>query len=169
MSWKQRQTTTCLSTVLKTSTVERNGCSICTINCRKFDDPDCDKSLGTHNGRNPGIMRSILESKNYHELHSRLYDATSRFFSIKNILIMICRSGRHRSVANAELWSNTLARRSRRQHSASLLYLSEMDFWKNTCAGKCSECKQSTIMFQTQIRSRSCRVSTTCFCVRFCD
>ena len=63
---------------------------------------------------------------------------------------MICRSGRHRSVANVELWSNTLARRSRRQHSASLLYLSELDFWKNTCAGKCSECsKQSTRIFRT--------------------
>ena len=41
----------------------------------------------------------------------------SRFFSSKNVVIMICRSGRHRSVANAELWSNTLTRCSKRQHT----------------------------------------------------
>ena len=127
-----------------------NGRSLCMIDCRKLDDPDCAKGLRTHIGRTPRIMRSIMESKNYHELHSRLYDAMSRSFSSKNIVIMICRSGRHRSVANAELRSNTLARRSRRQHSASLLFLSELDFWKNTCAGKYSECsEQSTRIFQT--------------------
>ena len=43
-----------------------------------------------------------------------------RFFSDKNIVIMICRSGRHRSVANAESWPNTLTRCGRRQHSVSL-------------------------------------------------
>ena len=53
-------------------------------------------------------------------------------------------------VANTGLWSNTLARYSRHQHSVSLLHLSELDFWKSTCAEKCSECtKQSTINFQT--------------------
>ena len=45
---------------------------------------------------------------------------------------MICRSGRHRSFANAELWSNTLTRRSRRQHSVSLSHLCELDVWETT-------------------------------------
>ena len=108
-----------------------------TIDCRKFDDPDKDRSLRKHIGRNPKIMKSILESEKYHELHSRLYDG-----------IMMCRSGRHRSVADAELWSNTLIRCSRHQHSVSLLHLSELDFWENTCAGNCSECsKQSLRVF----------------------
>ena len=75
-------------------------------------------------------MKSTMESKNYHELQRRLYYRMPRFFSRKNIVIMICRSGRHRSVENAELWSNTLARYSRHQHSASVLHLSELDFWK---------------------------------------
>ena len=56
---------------------------------------------------------------------------TSRILSNKNVVIMICMSGRHRSVANAELWSNTLARYSRHQHPVSLLHLSELNFWKN--------------------------------------
>ena len=98
---------------------------------------------------NPKIMKSILESENYHALHSRLYDGMHRFFSNKNIVIMRCRSGRHRSVANAELWSNTLTRCSRHQHSVSLLHLSQLDIWENTCAGNCSECsKQSLRVFQ---------------------
>ena len=108
----------------------RNGRSTWMTVCSKFDDPDSNMSLRKHIGRNPRIMRSIMESKNYYELHSRLYHGISRFFSSKNIVIMICRSGRHRSVANADLWSNTLARYMRHQHSVSLLHLSEQDFWK---------------------------------------
>ena len=96
-------------------------------------------------------MKSILESGNNHAEHDRLYEGVYRFFSDKNIVIMICRSGRHRSVANAEMWSNTLARCSRRQHSVSLLHLSGLDFRRNTCAGNCSECsKQSLTVLQAQ-------------------
>ena len=128
-----------------------NGRSIWTIDCRKFDDPDNDRSLRKHIGRKPKIMKSISESENYHALHSRLYDGMHRFFSSRNIVIMICRSGRHCSVANAELWSNTLTRCGGRQHSVSLLHLSELDFWGNACAGNCSECsKQSLRVFQTR-------------------
>ena len=57
-----------------------NGRSIWMIDCRKFDDPESDKSLRTQSGRNPRITKSIRESKNYRELHSRLYDGMSRFF-----------------------------------------------------------------------------------------
>ena len=125
--------------------------SIWTIDCRRFDDPDNDRSLRKHIGRNPKIVRSILESENYHALHGRLYDGMRRFFSDKNTVIMICRSGRHRSVANAELWSNTLTRCGRRQHSVSLFHSSEQDFLGNTCGGNCSECsKQSLRAFQAQ-------------------
>ena len=126
-----------------------HGRSIWTIDCRKFDDPDNDRSLRKHFVRNLKIMKSIMESGTYHELRGRLHDGVHRFFSNRNIVIMICRSERHRSVANAELWSNTLTRCGRRQHSVSLLYLSELDFWGNTCAGSCSECsKQSLRVFQ---------------------
>ena len=125
-----------------------DGRSVWMIDCRKLDDPEHDVKPGIHVGRNPRIMRSILGSKDYHELHSRLYEGISRFLSIKNVVIMICESGRHRSVANSELWSSTLSRYGRFLHSVSLIHLSEHDFWKDTCAGKCSECnKQSTKTF----------------------
>ena len=107
-----------------------DGRSIWMIDCRKFGDPDNDKSLRKHIGRNPRMTKSILEPNNYHALHSRLYGGMHRFFSSKNIVIMTWRSGRQRTVANTGLWSNTLARCSRHQHSFSLLLLSKLDFWK---------------------------------------
>ena len=73
-----------------------------------------------------------MGSKDYHELHSRLYDGMSRFLSGANVVIMMCKSGRRRSIANAELWSKTLTRYGRLLHSVSLLHVSELDFWK-TC------------------------------------
>ena len=82
-------------------------------------------------------MKFILESGNYHAVHDQLYEGMYRFFSDRNIVIMICRSGRHRSVANAEL-----SRCGRRQHSVSLLHFFDLDFWANTCAGHCSECSK---------------------------
>ena len=94
-------------------------------------------------------MKTILESGNYHELRDRLYEGMHRFFSDKNVVLMICRSGRHRSVASAELWSNTLTRCGRRQHSVSLLHASELDFGRNVVAGNCSECsRESLTVFQ---------------------
>ena len=90
-----------------------------------------------------------VHSGTHHALHDRLYDGMHGFFSDKNMVIMICRSGRHRSVANAELWSNTLTRCGRRQHSVSLLHLSDLDFGRMICAGNCWECsKQSLRIFQ---------------------
>ena len=129
------------------------------IDCRRFDDPDSGKSLRTHVGRNPRIMKSVMESEEHHELHRRLYDDMSRFLSSENIVIMIYKSGRHCSVANPEL-----SRYGRHQHSVSLLHLSELDFWKNTCVGKCSERnKQSTRILQThhdRVRAECSRLAS---------
>ena len=41
----------------------RNGRSMWMIDCRKFDDPDSNKSLRKHIGRNPSITQSIMRSK----------------------------------------------------------------------------------------------------------
>ena len=67
-----------------------NGRPIWTIDCRKFDDPDNDRSLRKHIGRNPKIMKSTLESGNYHDLHGRLYDGTHWFFADVNTPFPCC-------------------------------------------------------------------------------
>ena len=74
-----------------------------------------------------------MASKDYHELHSRLFEGMSRFFSGKTVVIMIGKNRRRRSVANAELWSDALTRYGRLLHSVSLLHLSELDFWNDMC------------------------------------
>ena len=106
-----------------------------------------------------------MGSKHYHELHSRLYDGMSRFLSGNGVVIMIRKSVRRRSVANAESWSKTLTRYDRLLRSVSLLHLSELGFWKNTCAGTCSECsKQCTRIFQTHydcVRAECSRFAST--------
>ena len=70
----------------------RNGRSKCMIDCRKFHNPDSNKRVRKHIGRNPRITKSIMRSKNYHELHSRLYDGMPRFLLSKNIVIIVCRT-----------------------------------------------------------------------------
>ena len=111
-------------------------------------------------------MKSILESENYDALHGRLYDGMHRFYSNKHIVIMICRSGRHRSVANTELWSNTLTRCSRQQHSVSLLHLSELDFGEYVLWKLFGTQQTVTQSFSSTLRSSPSRVLTTCSCAR---
>ena len=121
-----------------------DGRSAWMIDCRELNDPECDKLLKIHVDNNPRIMKSTMASSGYHELHSRLYEDMPRFLSRKNIVIRICRDGRYRSVANAEMWSNTLTRNGQSRHSVSLLHLAELDFWQNTCEGKCPGCIKET-------------------------
>ena len=109
MNRLQRQTTASSSKNSRTTTLEcatvaqygwsHAGSSTIPITTRRI-----------HVGRNPRIMESILESRDYHELHSRLYEGISRFISAKNVMIILCESWCRRSVANAKLWSNTLTR-----------------------------------------------------------
>ena len=103
-----------------------------------------------------------MDSKNYHELHSRLYDCMSRFFLNKNVVIMICRSGRHRSVANAEI-----EHVDRLRSTSTLCFLAAL-----VRAGFLEEhvCRKVFGMQQTvhQNLPDTLRVFTTCFRVRFC-
>ena len=134
------------------------------IDCRELNDPECDKLLKIHVDNNARIMKSTMASSGYHELQSRLYEDMPRFLSRKNIVIMICRDGRYRSVANAEMWSNTLTRYGQSRHSVSLLHLAELDFWQNTSEGKCPGCiKGTTENLSDTKRLFSSRVFKTCF------
>ena len=73
------------------------------VDYEKQDDSDQDKNLEMHSGRNSRAMKSILGSKDHHEQHRHLSVGISHFFSAKNVLIMICKSRCHRSVANANV------------------------------------------------------------------
>ena len=68
-----------------------------------------DKNIRKHFGLHARVLRCVMDSDGHHENHHDLCTWLDRFFTGRNLLISICKSGRHRSVANAELWSNTLA------------------------------------------------------------
>ena len=135
-----------------------DGRSISMIDCRKFDDLGNDKSLKEHIGRNPQIAKFILESENDHALHGRPYDGMYRFSLSK----------KHRDHDMQKCTSSVSCERRvmvehvglcrRHQHSVSLLYLSELDSWAKTCAGKCSECsKQSVRIFHDRVQAECSR------------
>ena len=138
MSWLQRQTLTSSWNASRTTTVE----SVTVVQ----------------------YGWSILGSKEYHEQHSHLYVGISRFFTAKNVLIMICENGRRSSVANAVLWSSTLSRYGRYLHSVSLIHLSERDFFlERHVRRKVFGMQQAVFQsFSNTQRLRSCRMFTTC-------
>ena len=115
------------------------------IDCEKLDDSDQDKNLELHAGRNLRIMVSTLGSKDYHEQEGHLSVGKPQLFSARNFLIMICMGGCHRSVANAESWSNMLTRNGRLLHSVSLP--SELNFRKDLKTAECSECSKQIAKF----------------------
>ena len=118
--------------------------SVWMIDYEKFDDSDRDKNLKIHADRNSRIMKSFLGFKDYCEQHRHCMWEYHNSSSVKNVLTMICKSGCHRSAANAESWSNMLTRCGRLLHSVPLLHSPELVFLKNTRAGKCSECGQQS-------------------------
>ena len=88
--------------------------------------PDCDEKRGRHVGRNPRITRDPWITMSCTAVC--MTAGPDSFRVKKNVVIMVCKNGRRRSVANAELWSNTSTRYGRLPHSVSLLHLSELDF-----------------------------------------
>ena len=114
--------------------MQKTARSIWAIDCRRFDDLVNDRSNRKHSGRNPKITKSILESGNYHVVDDQLF---RRYVSV--LLRQEHSDHDLQERTNAESWSNTLTRCGRRQHSVSLLHLSDQDVWINTCAGNCSE------------------------------
>ena len=124
-----------------------SGRSVWMIDNEKLDGSDQDKNLEIHVGRNLRIMKSVLGSKDCHEQNRHPYVGISQFFSAKNVLIMMCKSGCHRSDANAESWSNMLTRYGRLPYSVSVLLPSVLDFRKDTCTGECSKCSKGSAKF----------------------
>ena len=105
-------------------------------------------TLEIHIGRNSRIMKSILGSKDFHELHNYLCVGISPVLSQER-LDHDLREWTLQFCCERWLWSSMLSCYGRYLHSVSLMHLSERDFWKDTCAGKCPECRrQSSKTFQ---------------------
>ena len=110
------------------------------MDCRHFRDLDNDKTLRRRVGFHPRILRSVTDADDHGDIHRNLCGKLDRIMNCQNIVVMICKSGWHRSVSNAELWSRTLARLGREFHKVSTHHLCQHD-WGNSCKGTGSEYK----------------------------
>jgi len=64
--------------------------------CTTFVDPGHDRSLRSHLGTHHESFRKILDSKNFTKVNEPLKDLRK---DMKNLVIDVCKSGRHRSFA----------------------------------------------------------------------
>ena len=82
------------------------------VGFRPSRDPESGQDTPKHVGLHPHVLRCFMDSDEHHENYHDLCTKLHRF------------CGRHRVVANAELWSSTLARFARDHHKVSPLHLS---------------------------------------------
>ena len=103
------------------------GRTLFMIDCRPFRDLDNDKILRRHVGFHKRILRTVLDADGRGRIHRDLQGKVDCIMKSRNIFIMICKSGRQRSVSDAGLWSRTLTRFGRESHKASTLSLCQQD------------------------------------------
>ena len=100
------------------------GRTIFVIDCRPFRNPDYDETFRRDVGFHPCIIRSVMDADEYGETNRDVCGKLDRIMKGGSMFIIICKSGRHRSVSNEELWSRTMVRCGREFHSVSTASLS---------------------------------------------
>jgi len=112
---------------------------IVVIDCTKFSDPDHDKSLRSHKGTHYRTFQQIVNSKEFEEVNKPLSCLSTRK---KNLVINVCKSGRHRSVANTEAQLEIIKTRlhGNRKGSVKGINLQNPTHWTKLCASDCSKC-----------------------------
>jgi hypothetical protein len=111
------------------------------VDARPFDDAARNKELRGHLGCHPDNMDTIVNSaafrKHFPDLQRQVMEAVCS--GAKQILVvMVCKSGRHRSVALCEFFHYCLYYTGfnvRAKYNCSEGY-----HWRNTCGGKCASC-----------------------------
>jgi hypothetical protein len=122
---------------------------IIVLDCTVFWDQDNGRSLRNHTGINPRIMEQVLNSKDqaFYNCMMPLQDIDPRQ---KQLIICMCRKGRHRAVAVKTLVGtamDTYHYDGLAQQPSDKIFsidLNRHDFWEGTCFGKCDDCKWLT-------------------------
>jgi len=117
------------------------------INCLFITDPADDRNYVTHNGRHAGIQSQFAEHKVFEEMMAPIKDI--EFDGDDPLLIIfMCKSGRHRSVAGSELMYKFLksdANPWRSDKRVELTHLSEGGYWDRICQlnTRCPRCSRT--------------------------
>ena len=115
------------------------GRNIQVVDCTVFRNPGHDEIGRRHTGAHPDIMHNVYTNKLFREVHSDLRSMTP---TGKNLVIIVCRSGRHRSVASALACSDVIQQRmyNGEQGTVCAVHLQQETHWNRLCHQSCSEC-----------------------------
>ena len=120
------------------------------INCLHITDPAEDRNWKSHNGRHAGIQNQFAEQGVFEEMMAPIkgieFDGDDPL-----LIIFMCKSGRHRSVAGSELMDKFLksdANPWKGDKRVELIHLSGGGFWDMSTEYEMSEmlkdCKRKT-------------------------
>jgi hypothetical protein len=117
------------------------------IDCREIGDPTHDKRLRDHVGVYPENLSNMVDQASCRAMWratvANVETHLRREGKETMILVPLCKSGRHRRLANWKLLLAVL-RALYPQINIETHHLSEGDGWKWTCKGVCPECKAET-------------------------
>lgn len=118
------------------------GRRVIVVHCIAYKhDPETEgKELRGHKGSHHETLRWIIAADNYQEINAPLEHVC---FDGKNLVINVCKVGRHRAVANKEMQLPTLASILYDNDNARIgsVDLQSLTDWKHLCSESCTHCK----------------------------
>ena len=127
------------------------GRNIQVVDCTAFRNPGDDETGRRHTGAHPDIMHNVYTHKLFRQVHSDLRKMTP---TGKNLVIIVCRSGRHRSVASAIACSDVIRERmyNGEQGTVRAVHLQQDTHWNRLCHQACRECDLKNIRREKMMR-----------------
>ena len=127
------------------------GRNIQVVDCTAFRNPGDDETGRRHTGAHPDIMHNVYTHKLFRQVHSDLRKMTP---TGKNLVIIVCRSGRHRSVASAIACSDVIRERmyNGEQGTVRAVHLQQDTHWNGLCHQACSACDLKNIRREKMMR-----------------
>ena len=127
------------------------GRNIQVVDCTAFRNPGDDETGRRHTGAHPDIMHNVYTHKLFRQVHSDLRSMTP---TGKNLVIIVCRSGRHRSVASALACSDVIRQRmyNGEQGTVRAVHLQQDTHWNRLCHQSCSECNLNNTRREKMMR-----------------
>ena len=122
--------------------------NIVLIDCTPYYNPEKDRRLRLHTGRHPDNLGEIVASDDYAKVNAPLKNLDPEG---KNLIINVCKSGRHRAVANEEsqlnpvqtiLYGVKYPSSDGKGDLAEGLDLQAETHWGHMCGRECEKCRR---------------------------
>lgn len=112
------------------------GRRVVVLDCRSIDDPDRYPHVGTY----PEIFEKVIAHPKLKDIIKDMYDqiGNAMRYAHQITIVVVCTSGRHRSVAIATLLENFF--RDILCYHTFVTHLCQFDWSATTCGGECDHC-----------------------------